>query len=114
MTYMSRMMRVGDEFEATPTDAQHLLRRRRVEEVVDEAPQREYRRRPAAEPEASETDEANDGDKPLEDLSVAALRRVAEQRGIDLPARYVRHDRLVKMIRGEALDDDNGEEDDGA
>jgi hypothetical protein len=103
MTYMSRMLKVGDEFEATPIDARFLLADSSVEEVT-EPPRREYRQRQAEAPEEPKG-EAH------EDMNVADLRKLAEERGIDLPSGYVAKPKLLKLLSGDASDDPHGEDD---
>jgi hypothetical protein len=100
MSYMSRMLKVGDEFEATTVDARFLLADSSVEEVT-EAPRREYRQRQAEEPKG----------EALEDMSVPELRKLAEERGIDLPSGYVAKPKLLKLLSGDASDDPRGEDD---
>ena len=100
-TYMSRMLKVGDEFEATPVDARFLVGDASAEEA-DAAPKRRGRQPKAADP-APETTEESDPSA----LTVAELRQRVEDRGLELPDHYVKKDELLAML-------DEDEEGDGA
>lgn len=103
MTYMTRMLKPGDSFEATPIDARFLLGDESAEEA-EEAPRRGRplkEREPEPWPEQpAVTDEPMADEKELEDCTVAELRALVEQRGIDLPTHYLRKDELIEMLQG--------------
>jgi hypothetical protein len=102
MRYMTRMLRAGDEFEATPVDAKFLLGEQDPSvDVVDDEPSRRVRLQREAEP--SQETKADS----LESMSAPELRQLAEERGIDLPSGYVTKPKLLSLLRGESP----GEED---
>jgi hypothetical protein len=102
LTYMGRMLKVGDEFDATAVDARFLVGDQSVEEVED-APRRGRPPR-QAEPEASG----------LEDMRREDLLQLAQDRGISLPPGYVAKQDLIDYIEGRQAYVDSDQEDDGA
>jgi hypothetical protein len=111
MTYMSRMLKVGDEFEATPVDAKYLLADASVEEI-DGGEERPRRGRPprqaaAAEPQQSQPAEQAAPAEPAEpqdeftNMTVTELRELAEARGLELDSGYVKREELLALLRGQ-------------
>lgn len=112
MTYMTRMLRPGDSFEATPVDARFLLGDESAEE--DEAPQP---RRGRAAPEEASTvyrRSAGKADEPepepvvvadeppaVEEPSRDELLKMVAQRGIELPPGYVTKPELLRLLQGD-------------
>ena len=109
LRYMSRMLQVGDVFDATDVDARFLVANASAEEMGDHSPR--HARLPSrstakTEPEAKAQEDA------YEDMSQPDLLKLAQDRGLALPSGYVRKDVLIDLLEGrETVADD---EDDGA
>src|SRR5688572_4585444 len=105
MTYMSRMLKVGDEFEASPVDARFLL----ADASVDEVTEREHsfrRSQPRQEPEPASG---------LADMRREDLLQMAHDRGVALPSGYVTKPDLIEYLEGRKVHEPESEdEDDGA
>jgi hypothetical protein len=108
MTYMSRMLKVGDEFDATPVDARFLLADASVE-ALGEGEERPRRGRPprqaaTAEPQSAEQAAPAEPAEPQDeftDMTVTELRELAEARGLELDSGYVKREELLALLRGQ-------------
>ena len=106
MGYGTRRMLAADDegtFEVRSRDmARALVALGHAEAVADEPAKRRGRPPKAAapEPEPEREPEPEPADE-LEDKTNAELRQMVEERGFELPAGYVRSDKLVALLRGE-------------
>lgn len=108
MTYMSRMLKVGDEFDATDVDAKYYIADASVEaiEVGEERSRRGRPPRQAAAPESQPAEQAAPAE-PAEpqdeftDMTVTELRELAEARGLELDSGYVKREELLVLLRGQ-------------
>jgi hypothetical protein len=109
---MSRMLQVGDVFEATPVDARFLVADASAEEMEEIPPQRA---KPSSRETARTEPEARVQEDDYEDMSQPDLLKLAQDRGLALPSGYVRKDVLIDILEGrETFAADDEDEDDGA
>ena len=114
MSYGTRSLRAGDEFE-TENDAHgpFLKASGYAEEVTGETSQPSLRRRAkvVTKKTAVKTEQPTPEPEPepvLEEKTVPQLREIAEEKGVELPPGYVRKDDLIDKI--EEVGQDNGDD----
>jgi hypothetical protein len=98
--YATRQLQEGDEFDArNPRDYKVLLAVKQAEPVSDVAVMRRSSR-PARRAQAAKTESKTE--QPQDDLAektVPQLREMAEEKGVELPSGYLRHDDLVDILK---------------
>jgi Rho termination factor, N-terminal domain len=102
--YATRQLQEGDEFDArNPRDYKVLLAVKQAEPVSDVSVMRRSSR-PVRRAVAAKAESKTEQPDELAEKTVPQLREMAEEKGVELPSGYLRHEVLVDLLKEQSKD----------